>query len=83
MTHTLHYPAIVSLEGNMKHIDQRLHTLRQETKELAEQCRQIGDDKTYQLLLEVYELMEITHDTFLGKALTNIDGNLIKGNQKH
>lgn len=67
----------------MKNIDEKLHLLRHETSELAEKCRMIGDNKTHQLLLEVCELLEVTHDTFLGKAMSNIEHALLKDDRKH
>lgn len=67
----------------MKFIDDKLHHLRQETADLAVKCYDIGDDKTHQLMLEVLELLEVTHDTFLGRALTNVASNVLKDNQKH
>ncbi|MDT0596031.1 hypothetical protein [Glaciecola petra] len=67
----------------MKFIDDKLNQLRQETADLAIKCHDIGDDKTHQLMLEVLELLEVTHDTFLGKSLTNVSNNVLKDNQKH
>ena len=67
----------------MKFIDDKLHELKQETADLAVKCRDIGDDKTHHLMLEVLELLEVTHDTFLGKALTNVANTVLKDNQKH
>lgn len=70
-------------EVSMKLIDEKLGQLRHETAELAAKCQSIGDDKTHQLLLEVIELLDVTHDTFLGKALTNIPDTMIKNIKKH
>lgn len=67
----------------MKAIDEKLHSLKQDVSDLANKCQNIGDDKTHQLLLEVFELLDVTHDTFLGKALTNIPDTLLKNAKKH
>lgn len=67
----------------MKFIDDKLHELKEEALDLAGKCQEIGDEKTYQLMLEVVELLEVTHDTFLGKALTNVASSVLKDNQKH
>lgn len=67
----------------MKDIDEKLHQIKQDSSELALKCSEIGDEKTHQLLLEVVELLEVTHDTFLGKALSNVPATLLKGDRKH
>lgn len=67
----------------MKAIDQKLTQLKEEAAELAEKCQTIGDYKTHQLLLEVIELLDVTHNTFLGKALTNIPETFLKNMKKH
>jgi archaellum component FlaC len=56
----------------MKHIDNKLHDLRAEVLSLAKHCNKLGDEKTRQLLLEVDELLEVTHSTFLGQTLRKI-----------
>lgn len=64
-------------------VDNKLNYLKREVSELAEHCSQIGDEKTHQLLLEVAELLDITHSAFLGKALTNISKGLQTNREKH
>lgn len=67
----------------MKAIDEKLSSLKEDVCDLAEKCHAIGDDKTHQLLLEVAELLDVTHSAFLGKALTNIPDTLLKNMKKH
>nr|WP_136251874.1 hypothetical protein [Ningiella ruwaisensis] len=67
----------------MKLIDSKIQYLREEVASLAEHCQSLGDEKTRQLLLEVDELLEITHSTFLGKALNNITHLGQQKSQKH
>jgi hypothetical protein len=56
----------------MKHIDNKLHDLRAEVLALAKHCNELGDQQTRALLLEVDELLEVTHNSFLGKTLRTI-----------
>ena len=70
-------------EKLMKVIDDKLKTLKTEAAELAVKCQSIGDDKTHQLLLEVVELLDVTHNTFLGKALQNIPDTMLRSMKKH
>ncbi|MGB3725274.1 MAG: hypothetical protein WA981_05865 [Glaciecola sp.] len=67
----------------MKEIDAKLIQLKLDTVDLAKRCQQISDDDTYKRLLDVIELLEVTHDTFLGKAVPNSTNVLMKGDQKH
>ncbi|MFC4702057.1 hypothetical protein ACFO4O_18075 [Glaciecola siphonariae] len=67
----------------MKFIDNKLAKLKAEVSELADHCEQLGDEKTRQLLLEVEELLDITHSSFLGKSLNNIMPHQINKQQKH
>ena len=67
----------------MKLIDDKLHFLRDEVIQLAEHCEGLGDEKTRQLLLEIDEMLEFTHNTFLGKTLTSIPIAGITKNRKH
>lgn len=67
----------------MKAIDDKLHSIKEEVSELALKCQAIGDHKTHQLLLEVAEMLDVTHDAFLGKALTNIPDTILKNMKKH
>jgi hypothetical protein len=67
----------------MKAIDDKLKNLKVEVADLAVKCQHIGDDRTHQLLLEVIELLDVTHDTFLGKALQNIPETMMRNIKKH
>ncbi len=67
----------------MKVIDEKLAQLKEDAADLASKCQTIGDDKTHQLLLEVVELLDVTHNTFLGKALNNIPETFLKNIKKH
>lgn len=67
----------------MKIIDEKLQFLREEVVQLVEHCEHLGDEKTRQLLLEVDELLEVTHHTFLGKTLKNVTINNILKSRKH
>lgn len=67
----------------MKFVDQKLKTLKAQTSELALKCHDIGEHKTHQLLLEVIELLDVTHDAFLGKALKNVVNPTIKERKDH
>jgi hypothetical protein len=67
----------------MKFIDEKLGSLRLEVEALVEHCDDLGDQKTRQLLLEVHELLEITHSSFLGQSLNSIDAPIANKHQKH
>jgi|GEM_PF-3086949 len=67
----------------MKLIDDKLVLLKDEVASLAEHCEALGDEKTRQLLLEVEELLTITHDTFIGKTLTNLSMHQMGKHRKH
>ncbi|MBT1452523.1 hypothetical protein KJ365_16700 [Glaciecola sp. XM2] len=67
----------------MKHIDNKLHELRAEVSELAEHCKELGDEKTRQLLLEVDELLEVTHSTLLGKTLKTLSSMAMSKHRSH
>ncbi len=64
-------------------VDSKLNKIKQEVADLADHCQDVGDEKTRQLLLEVSELLEITHDTFLGRALNGISQSMLDKHQKH
>lgn len=67
----------------MDFVDKKLEELKTEAAMLAERCNEIGDHKTQQLMLEVVEMLEVTHHTFLGNALKTISSSLIGEKQKH
>ncbi|WP_395340554.1 hypothetical protein PN836_017130 [Ningiella sp. W23] len=67
----------------MKLIDDKLTFLREEIETLVDHCESLGDEKTRQLLLEVGELLEVTHSTFLGKTLKSISDATLGKQRKH
>lgn len=52
--------------------DSKFNFLKQQLTELLEHCQEAGDTTTEQLLLEVEELLHISHESFLGNALQSI-----------
>lgn len=67
----------------MESIEKKLIKLREDTQSLAESCRDIGEEKTHQLLLEVEEMLEVAHQTFVGSALKTTNESSYSKHRKH
>ncbi|MGQ8365330.1 hypothetical protein [Glaciecola sp. 1036] len=53
----------------MQTINKKLQAIQHEVHLLTEYCLETGDEKTRQLLLEVLEILDITHSSLQGKSL--------------
>jgi phosphohistidine phosphatase SixA len=60
----------------MTAVNNKFEKLKKELAELTNQCDANGHPATVQLLAEVYELLHISHETFLGNALSSISESI-------
>ena len=60
----------------MSAVNNKFEKLKKELAELTNHCDANGHHITVQLLGEVYELLHITHETFLGNALNSVSESI-------